>query len=100
MRSLPHDLTDTEWEVILDVFSHQCAYCDSDTWPGLPKPKLCQEHVIPVNNGGGYTIDNIVPACTSCNSRKGTKDMRVWLNNPMRYEAIMMSIGDAEFLAL
>jgi len=64
---LPHTLSISEWNAILDHFDHRCAYC------GRKARRLCREHAIPVSRGGGYTADNIVPACGSCNSRKHNK---------------------------
>jgi len=67
--SLPHTLTQAEWENILADYGYQCAYCDK-TWLDC---KLTQDHVIPLSQGGGYTADNIVPACLSCNDKKGAR---------------------------
>lgn len=56
---------------LLDQFSNECAYCNAepDTW----------DHVIPVCRGGQTEPGNIVPACRSCNSAKGKKDIYEWL---------------------
>ncbi len=43
-----------------------CFYCRK---PG----KLTEDHLIPISRGGTDNIDNIVPACQSCNSRKNKK---------------------------
>lgn len=59
-------LTNSQWLAILEQFKHSCAYC------GATGVKLVHEHDIPVTRGGGYTAENIVPACQSCNSRKHT----------------------------
>lgn len=61
---LPRDLTYSEWQETLAYFDHRCAYCRR-------RRKLQQEHVIPVSQGGGYTKANIIPACASCNYKKG-----------------------------
>jgi 5-methylcytosine-specific restriction endonuclease McrA len=42
---------------------------------------LHQEHHIPVAKGGGYTPNNILPACQSCNLSKGSRDPVEWLVN-------------------
>ena len=43
-----------------------CAYCGQ-------KKTLGMDHVIPLSRGGPHIIENIMPACRSCNSRKQTK---------------------------
>lgn len=65
-KALPHTLTRSEWREILERYEHKCAYC------GKPSQRLHREHKIPASRGGGYTADNIVPSCGSCNSRKHT----------------------------
>lgn len=59
-------LTPQEWNDLLEAYRHRCAYC------GVDGP-MTQDHVVPISAGGGHTKDNVVPACQSCNSRKGTK---------------------------
>lgn len=67
-RGLECTLTEVEWQEILEDHFHKCHYCQRS---GI---RLVQEHVIPVSKGGGYTKDNIVPACRSCNAKKNNKD--------------------------
>lgn len=43
-----------------------CYYCGDDS-------KLTVDHLTPLSRGGTDAIDNIVPACRSCNSRKNAK---------------------------
>ena len=45
---------------------------DADPGPIAP---LTLEHVVPVSTGGADTLDNLVPACLSCNSAKGSKPL-------------------------
>jgi len=40
---------------------------------------LHQDHYIPVTKNGGYTPDNILPACQSCNLSKWNSDPHDWL---------------------
>lgn len=68
IRALPASLTTDEWENILAEFNYSCAYCGK-AWFEI-KGVLEQEHVVPVAQGGGYTADNIVPACRGCNAHK------------------------------
>ena len=65
-------LTDTEWEEIKKRYDYRCVYC------GKKKP-LTQDHIIPVSKNGHHVKGNIVPACQSCNSIKGTKPVLLQL---------------------
>lgn len=58
-------------EMLLEEFEGKCAYC--------MKPATTWDHIIPVARGGETIPSNIVPACTSCNSSKKTKDVFEWL---------------------
>jgi 5-methylcytosine-specific restriction endonuclease McrA len=62
-----NDFTAEQWSAIQRAFNYCCAYCDKPC-----KGELAQDHVIPLSKGGAHTASNIVPACTSCNSRKHT----------------------------
>lgn len=74
IKALPHTLTRQEWEHIKQKFDNCCAYC------GQSFSHLTQDHVIPISRGGGYTAANIVPACRSCNSRKGTRTAQEFID--------------------
>lgn len=69
-HSLESTLTFAEWQKIVDDHFGRCCYC------GAKSDSLTQDHVVPVSNGGGYTAENIVPACSRCNSSKGAKDYK------------------------
>lgn len=56
-----------EWRNILEIYNHRCAYCLR------PNRKLTRDHVLALARGGEDTADNVVPACQSCNSRKGAR---------------------------
>lgn len=62
-----------DWQRFRDAFGSACAYC------GFPTDKECIEHVVPFCRSGENTIFNVVPACPSCNTGKGTKDPLRWL---------------------
>ena len=85
MRDLPHTLTPGEWNDALLFFGNRCAYCGKET-------ALEQDHVIPITMGGGYTANNIVPACKSCNSSKGAKPVNVWFPEQTFYTDKAMSL--------
>ncbi len=40
--------------------------------------RLHQDHFIPLTKGGGYTKENIIPACRSCNASKQNADFEEW----------------------
>lgn len=48
-----------------------CAYC------GLNKANSI-DHVIPISRRGSSDIENLLPACVSCNSSKGNKLLKEW----------------------
>lgn len=60
-------LTAAEWEAILLKYRRRCAYCSG-------RRRLTMDHVVPLARGGTHSKDNVVPACLSCNSRKGSSD--------------------------
>lgn len=66
------DLTDAQWFAILDAWS-SCAYCGAD---GVALQRDC---VLPISRGGRYTLDNVVPACRSCNASKCNDEVTSWM---------------------
>ena len=64
-----------DWEATKEHFSHRCAYC------GVDADELVIEHAIPINKVslGEHRLGNLVPSCKACNSAKGDKDFRVFL---------------------
>jgi 5-methylcytosine-specific restriction endonuclease McrA len=71
LAGIPATLTAQDWAACRHHFHSLCAYCGS-------AGKLHQEHVVPVQDGGPYSADNIVPACGSCNSSKSTRALEDW----------------------
>ncbi len=59
-------LSTSEWEQIKREHKYRCYYCKK-------KKVLTIDHVIPISKGGEHTKANVVPACISCNMRKGSK---------------------------
>ena len=66
-RGAKGELTTQEWRGVLKAYGGRCAYC------GLAATS--QDHVVPISQGGSHDISNVVPACTSCNSRKGANQI-------------------------
>lgn len=56
------------WLGVCELFDGVCAYC-------LTAKATSMDHVVPMAKGGAHDVDNIVPACKSCNSRKGVKSI-------------------------
>jgi hypothetical protein len=77
-RNLPANYTDKQWTSTVAYFSSKCAYCEKEG-------SLTQDHFIPLSKGGEYTLNNIVPACLSCNSGKQAKDFFEWYPKQATY---------------
>lgn len=60
-----------DWRQLIDRYDGLCAYCHE-------RPATDQDHIIPVSRGGRYSIGNLLPACRSCNSSKGSKLLVEW----------------------
>jgi 5-methylcytosine-specific restriction endonuclease McrA len=72
IRAMEKNYTAQDWQRALEYFDNKCAYCGADS-------DLQQEHFVPVRDGGGYTPDNIIPACGPCNAEKQGRDPFKWL---------------------
>ena len=70
-KQLLNNFTKEQWIFCKEYFNQECAYCGE-------KKKLAQEHFLALNNNGTYTVDNILPSCTSCNSSKTTHKFYDW----------------------
>jgi 5-methylcytosine-specific restriction endonuclease McrA len=55
--------TSAEWSALVEQYGGRCAYCGSTG-------QVQVEHRIPLSRGGANSIDNIIPACGSCNRAK------------------------------
>ena len=70
LKNIINTLTSQEWLDILESYNYKCAYCgcdfDENTLP-------TKDHIIAITRGGDNVKENIVPACRSCNARKGNK---------------------------
>lgn len=62
----------SEWLALCAQYGHRCAYC-------LRSGKLEQDHIDPLSRGGAHAIDNIAPACRSCNARKNAQPLLISL---------------------
>lgn len=58
-------------ESILAYYGRQCVYCGGDFQE--------LDHLVPLSRGGEHCVDNIAPACQSCNRSKGARPIWVML---------------------
>lgn len=73
MAAADNDLTASEWAAIREAWGGSCAYC------GATDAALQRDCVLALSRGGRYTIDNVVPACRSCNASKSNDEVTRWL---------------------
>ncbi len=62
-RAAEGSFTAAEWLALVAAHHGRCAYC------GAIAP-LEADHRVPLARGGSNTIENILPACRSCNAKK------------------------------
>jgi 5-methylcytosine-specific restriction endonuclease McrA len=79
MDSVDHDLTASQWDALQQAWGG-CAYCGAT---GLPLQRDC---VLAISRGGRYTLENVVPACASCNTSKCSEEVTAWLRRTRRDE--------------
>ena len=81
LLSVPGTHTAQEWQDRLQEFNNCCGYCLRPL-----SDKATEDHMTPVSWGSisSNEIDNIIPACGSCNSAKGGRNMLMHLLNQSR----------------
>lgn len=88
------------FEVFKQIVKKNCSYCGSPPHKMLPdrscetiSKKLISETIVMcsgidrVKNKNGYTLENSVPCCKTCNSAKGElslEEFKKWANNLFR----------------
>ena len=72
MARVTHDLSDEQWAALTTAWSG-CAYCGATDRP------LQRDCVLPISRGGRYTLENVAPACGSCNASKCNDEVTGWL---------------------
>ncbi len=73
MERVEHDLSDAQWVALKQAWGG-CAYCGA-----ADDGTLQRDCVQALSRGGRYTLDNIVPACRSCNASKCNDEVTGWL---------------------
>ena len=72
MERVEHDLSPDQWQALKEAWGG-CAYC------GSTGAQLQRDCVLAISRGGRYTLDNIAPACRSCNASKWNQEVTGWL---------------------
>lgn len=94
-----NDLSAGQWAAITAAWG-RCAYCgDTDV-------AMQRDCVQPISRGGRYTIENVVPACGSCNASKSNSEVTSWmrrkrLDEPaflLRHREVLIGLRAAEEL--
>jgi len=67
----------SEWLEILKASEGHCHYCNKL----VGYENLIVEHQTPLSWKGANSKENVVPACISCNSSKGDRDVETWLRH-------------------
>lgn len=75
LRSCRAGLT-AEREAEIRTHAAECAYCGCSVARGQ---NLTLDHIVPLSLGGLHDEANVVPACRSCNSKKGQRTAAEWL---------------------
>ena len=97
LARVDNDLTAAQWADLLTAWGG-CAYCQS------PSPALQRDCIMPISRGGRYTLENVVPACASCNASKHNNEVTGWLRRKklderaflLRYATILPTLLAAE----
>jgi 5-methylcytosine-specific restriction endonuclease McrA len=72
MDNVEHDLSAEQWAALQAMWGG-CAYC------GASDSALQRDCVLALSRGGRYTLENIVPACRSCNASKCNDEVTTWM---------------------
>jgi hypothetical protein len=94
MARVAHDLTNEQWAALQAAWGG-CAYC------GAADKPLQRDCILALSRGGRYTLDNVVPACPSCNTSKCNDEVTGWLRRKrlderaflLRHIEVRMALG-------
>jgi 5-methylcytosine-specific restriction endonuclease McrA len=78
-----NDLTPAEWAALCSAWIG-CAYC------GATDAALQKDCILAISRGGRYTLDNVVPACGSCNASKCNDEVTGWMRRKRLDEATFL----------
>jgi 5-methylcytosine-specific restriction endonuclease McrA len=72
VNAVVNDLTNEQWAALKEAWQG-CAYCGTNDGP------MQRDCVMAISRGGRYTMDNVVPACASCNTSKCNEEVTTWM---------------------
>lgn len=78
-------LSPQERRKIYAMASGHCAYCGCE----LPYSNMQVDHVVSLERGGSDTLDNMLPACRSCNHYKSTLTLDDFRDSVERFPAVL-----------
>ena len=68
--------TPAQVKALFASYAGRCVYCS--------KPATTLDHVVPLKKGGTNELDNLAPACVTCNSSKRHSTLLVWMAQKTR----------------
>ena len=71
-------------------WAYECAYCG--LFCGENSSNLQIDHIVARSRGGSNHVSNLIPACVSCNKRKGCQTLSDFLSNEIFYEIIRLNV--------
>lgn len=69
-------------ESIKEAWANRCAYCGK---PPIDDSSLTIDHIKPKCKGGEDRTSNVIPACSPCNSDKGSQNWLEWYQQQQFY---------------
>ena len=84
MDLVDNDLTGEQWAALKEAWKG-CAYCGATDGP------LQRDCVMAISRGGRYTVDNVVPACASCNTSKCNDEVTGWMRRKRLDERMFLT---------
>ena len=84
VNAVVNDLTADQWASLKQAWQG-CAYC------GAADSALQRDCVMAISRGGRYTVDNVVPACASCNTSKCNEEVTAWMRRKRLDERMFLT---------
>lgn len=83
-------LSASDWAAIVSFSKGQCFYC------GMAFSKPTMDHFLAISKGGQHSADNVVPACSMCNSKKNNRDAFQFASSQGRELVVVEDIKKSE----